>query len=228
VTWLEKYWKSLALGFGLVIVAGFAISFLSYKSKDKELAAQAAFMSTAQKFAQWKEQKEQPVSATPQAEAQKPEAKVDGEQLEKELAAFAQTHSGTVAAQMAGLNLSVLLRDKNQLGPAMEILKKVETKSSYLSNILVKKAIGQLQADLDQCPEAIKTWENLISNKAARFAHGDVRLQQALCYQKLNDFKNAEALLNTVKANKSEGQEQSSQEAERLLRLLKFNQAVGS
>ena len=106
--------------------------------------------------------------------------------------------------------------------------KKVETKSSVLSNTLVLKKMGQLLADSDQCKEAIDIWNKVLNNKKAEFTFSDVRIKQALCYQKLNETQKAEELLTQVKNNKTEGQEQSSLEAEKVLRLIQFNKAQGS
>jgi lipopolysaccharide biosynthesis regulator YciM len=90
------------------------------------------------------------------------------------------------------------------------------------------KKMGQLFADSDQCKEAIDIWNKVLSNKKADFTFSDIQIKQALCYQKLNDSQKAEELLTKVKNIKTEDQEQSSLEAEKVLRLIQFNKAQGS
>ena len=50
----------------------------------------------------------------------------------------------------------------------------------------------------------------------------------ALCYKKLNDMKKAEEILTSVKNNKLEGQEQLSQEADKILRVIKMSSTLGT
>lgn len=220
---LEKNLKTIALGFMAVVVLGLGFSLVSGQSERSEKAAQEAFTPIQAKLVQLKEQN-QPA----QKETKEVKAEVNVADLKKDLEGFIAQHPATVAAQIAGLSLSEIYASEKNMVEALNTLKKVETKSSVLSNTLVLKKMGQLLADSDQCKEAIDIWNKVLNNKKAEFTFSDVQIKQALCYQKLNETQKAEELLTKVKNNKTEGQEQSSLEAEKVLRLIQFNKAQGS
>ena len=220
----EKNLKTIAISFAALIVLGLGVSLISGQSERQERSAQEAFSPLQIKFSQWKEQNQT------SDKSQKDGVKnvVNLVELKKEIDGFISKYPATVASQMAGLSLSEIYVTENNFVEAMNILKKVETKSSVLSNTLVLKKMGQLLADSEQCKEAILVWDKVLANKKAEFTFSDLKIKQALCYQKLNDMKKAEDLLTQVKNNKTEGQEQSSIEAEKVLRLIQFNKAQGS
>ncbi len=220
---LEKNLKTIALGFMAVVVLGLGFSLVSGQSERSEKAAQEAFTPIQAKLVQLKEQNQQT-----QKDVKEPRTEVNVADLKKDLEGFIAQHPATVASQIAGLSLSEIYASEKNMVEALNTLKKVETKSSVLSNTLVLKKMGQLLADSDQCKEAIDIWNKVLNNKKAEFTFSDVQIKQALCYQKLNETQKAEELLTKVKNNKTEGQEQSSLEAEKVLRLIQFNKAQGS
>lgn len=220
---LEKNLKTIAFGFVAIVVLGLGFSLVSGQSERSEKAAQEAFTPIQNKLVQLKEQN-QPA----QKDVKEPKAEVNVADLKKDLEGFIAQHPATVASQIAGLSLSEIYASEKNMVEALNTLKKVETKSSVLSNTLVLKKMGQLLADSDQCKEAIDIWNKVLNNKKAEFTFSDVQIKQALCYQKLNETQKAEELLTKVKNNKTEGQEQSSLEAEKVLRLIQFNKAQGS
>jgi tetratricopeptide (TPR) repeat protein len=220
---LEKNLKTIALGFMAVVVLGLGFSLVSGQSERSEKAAQEAFTPIQAKLVQLKEQNQQT-----QKDVKEPKTEVNVADLKKDLEGFIAQHPATVASQIAGLSLSEIYASEKNMVEALNTLKKVETKSSVLSNTLVLKKMGQLLADSDQCKEAIDIWNKVLNNKKAEFTFSDVQIKQALCYQKLNETQKAEELLTKVKNNKTEGQEQSSLEAEKVLRLIQFNKAQGS
>ncbi len=221
---LEKNLKTIAISFAAVVVLGLGISLISGQSERQEKSAQEAFAPIQTKFSQWKEQN-QTVAKTAQDTTK---VVVNVADLKVEIEGFISKNPATIASQIAGLSLAEIYSSENNLVEAMNTLKKVETKSSVLSNTLVLKKMGQLLADSDQCKEAILIWDKVLTNKKAEFTFSDIKIKQALCYQKLNEIKKAEDLLTQVKNNKTEGQEQSSVEAEKVLRLMQFNKAQGS
>lgn len=222
MNFLEKNLKSIGLGFAALIVVGLVITVVTNQSEKKEKTAQENFAVIQEKLNKLNEK-------TPAADKDaKAPAAVDIVSLKKDLEDFITKNSGTVAAQIAGLSLADIYANEKNNTEALTVLKKIETNSSVLSNVLVLKKTGQILADADQCKEAIAVWEKVLANKKAEFAFADVQIKQALCYQKLNDFQKAEDLLTQVKNNKSEGHEQSSLEAEKVLRLIKFNKASGT
>lgn len=220
---LEKNLKTIALGFMAIIVLGLGVSLISGQSERSEKSAQEAFTPIQVKLVQLKEQ----TQSAPK-DVKESKAEVNVADLKKDLEGFIAQHPATVASQIAGLSLSEIYASEKNMVEALNTLKKVETKSSVLSNTLVLKKMGQLLADSDQCKEAIDIWNKVLSNKKAEFTFSDVQIKQALCYQKLNETQKAEELLTKVKNNKTEGQEQSSLEAEKVLRLIQFNKAQGS
>jgi hypothetical protein len=220
---LEKNLKTIALGFMAIIVLGLGVSLISGQSERSEKAAQEAFTPIQNKLVQLKEQ-----SQPAQKDIKESKTEVSVADLKKDLEGFIAQHPATVASQIAGLSLSEIYASEKNMVEALNTLKKVETKSSVLSNTLVLKKMGQLLADSDQCKEAIDIWNKVLNNKKAEFTFSDVQIKQALCYQKLNETQKAEDLLTKVKNNKTEGQEQSSLEAEKVLRLIQFNKAQGS
>ena len=220
---LEKNLKTIALGFMAVVVLGLGFSLVSGQSERSEKAAQEACTPIQAKLVQLKEQNQQT-----QKDVKEPRTEVNVADLKKDLEGFIAQHPATVASQIAGLSLSEIYASEKNMVEALNTLKKVETKSSVLSNTLVLKKMGQLLADSDQCKEAIDIWNKVLNNKKAEFTFSDVQIKQALCYQKLNETQKAEELLTKVKNNKTEGQEQSSLEAEKVLRLIQFNKAQGS
>lgn len=221
MNFLEKNWKLLTSGAAAAIVLGLILSLVSGQSERKEKSAQESFVVLQEKINQLKEQ------GTDKAKKEI-KAAVDTTTLKSDLQNFISKNISTVAAQVAGISLADILADEKNMTEALNVLKKVETNTSVLSNILVLKKMGQILADNDQCKEAIAVWDKVLKNAKAEFSFADVQIKQALCYQKLNDTKKAEEVLNQVKNNKAEGQEQSSLEAEKILRLIQFNKAQGS
>lgn len=223
---LEKNGKSILITILLVLSIGFVITWMTGKSQSQEAQAQAEYSKIEEQFTQYQQSLKPATSPTEKT------ISVDVNELKKSLETFSEKNKGTVAAQMAALSLAEILVKDGQIQQAVTVLQHQETSSGLLSNTLLRKRLGQLQADLDQCPEAIKTWDKILNDKKAIFAHGNTRIQQALCYQKMKDFKKAEDLLNLVKAQKTSEDEpetnQARQEAEKLLRLMKFSQDSGT
>jgi len=224
LNFFEKNWKLLAFGLGAFIIIGLAWAIISGNSSRQEVVAQENYAPLEVEFNKYREQK-----ATLATDAKSEiKDKVDVTTLKANLQDFVSKNTGTVAAQMAALSLSDILADENNAAEALNVLKKAETKSDHLANVLVRKKMGQLLADANQCQEAITVWNKIVSDKNSEYVQSDVKIKQALCYQKLNDFNKAEEILTALKNNRTEGQQQISAEAERVLRLIQHNKASGS
>ncbi len=221
MNFLEKNLKSIGLGFAALIVVGLVVTVVINQSEKKEKTAQENFAVIQDKLNKLNEK-------APAADKDSKAPVVDIVSLKKDLEDFITKNTGTVAAQIAGMSLADIYANEKNSTEALNVLKKIETNSSVLSNVLVLKKTGQVLADADQCKEAIAVWEKVLANKKAEFVFSDIKIKQALCYQKLNDLQKAEDILNQVKNNKSEGHEQSSLEAEKVLRLIKFKKASGT
>ncbi len=235
MSFLEKQWK-LILGICAVVFivgAGVTIQATMHLSKEKQI--QESFYSIEKKYNDYKSKKNK--DQNPTAKADKKETPVSVEELaknlaevKKELESFIAVNPGYKANQMAALYYAEILREEKNKELALTTLQKVQNNDHGLVNTLVQQQIGQILADTDKCKEAIESWQKIINRKEASFIHSDVQIQQALCYQKLSDFKKAEELLTNVANQKTEGRgdSNSAKEAAKLLRLLQFKKTAGT
>lgn len=236
----EKNWK-LVLGLcAIIILGGAGLAVQSAVSTSSEKAVQEKFFIIEKKYTDYKTKMEMPdkpkadKSTTPAAAINpKPTAEVLKMQLatvKQDFEKFISDSGKSKAAQMAALYLAEILRQERNNDLALTTLQKVETKDSGLVNTLVQQQIGQLLADGGKCSEAIALWGKIIARKEASFLHNDLKIQQALCYQKLNDSKKAEELLTNIANQKSEGPADSPtvKEAAKYLRLLQIRKVTGT
>lgn len=222
---LEKQWKLLLGTLGVVIIIGAVFTVISVKATQKEKAAQESYFAVEKKLIDLKAKKAAPVAKDQKAE------NVDFAQVKQELEKVMTDFPGSVASQMAGLHFANLLVDEKNFDLALATLQKIENKDKGLVNTLVQQQIGQLLADKEKCQDAITVWQKIVDRKEAAFIHNETKIQQALCYTKLNDLKKAEEILTNL-ANKSAnpdiGPNSSSKEAEKYLRLIQFKKASGT
>jgi predicted negative regulator of RcsB-dependent stress response len=223
---IEKQWKLILSGFAAIIVVGGVLALISYKSTQKEKAAQESYFAVEKKLIDLKSKK-----AAPPAKDQKAEV-VDFAPIKNELEKVMTDYPGSVAAQMAGLHLANLLVEDKNFDLALATLQKVENKDKGLVNTLVQQQIGQLLADKEKCQDAITVWQKIVDRKEASFIHNETKIQQALCYTKLNDLVKAEEILTKL-ANLPPSAElgsnnSTSKEAEKYLRLIQFKKASGT
>ncbi len=122
------------------------------------------------------------------------------------------------AALMAALYSSEILGKYNQNETALSTLKKVTLHKDLLSTLVLNRTAA-LQADLNNCAEAIKSWDTVIKNKDVAYLHNEAKLRQALCHESMNNVAQAEKIYTELQAdtNKSE----SSKLAGKYLRLIK-------
>lgn len=225
---LEKNVKGILGVAGLVIVAGLVATLVNANSIKKEKQTQEKFFAIDAKVKKYKEEKFKATDKTADKKEEVASVPVDVNQLKTELDAFVSENTGTVAAQIAGLELADLLSDENKSVEALALLQKVETKSDLLSNVLVRMKIAQSLADQDKCSEALVIWGKVLSSKATSYLHAEAKINQALCYKKMNDLVKAEEILNQVKNDKTDESGQSNREADRILRLIQFNKSFGT
>jgi len=225
---IEKYGKQLFAGIGALIVVGFIATLLMQNSVKKEKESQEKYFAIEAKVKKYTEEKFKK-SQTDQAKNQeKVNVTVDINTLKSDLESFISQNIGTVAAQFAGLELAQIYSDENKSTEALSILQKVETQSDLLSNSLVKMKIAQVLVDLDKCSDAVTTWSKIVSTSHFSYLHAEAKLNQALCYKKMNDLKKAEDILNQVKNDKSDESADFSNEADRILKLIQFNKSFGT
>jgi predicted negative regulator of RcsB-dependent stress response len=223
---IEKQWKLILSAFATILVLGAVLVFVSYKGTQKEKAAQESYFAVEKKLIDLKSKK-----AAPPAKDQKTEV-VDFSQVKTELEKVMNGYPGTIACQMAGLHLAHLLLEEKNFDLALSTLQKVENKDKGLVNTLVQQQMGQLLADKEKCQDAITIWQKIVDRKEASFIHNETKIQQALCYTKLNNLVKAEEILTKL-ANLPPSAEMgnvntTSKEAEKYLRLIQFKKASGT
>lgn len=223
---LNKYGKQIFGAFIAVIVIGLAATLISQNATKNEKATQEKFFALDAKVKKYNEEKFK--STQPDLKKETVSVPVDVNQLKTELEAFINGNSGTVASQIAGLELAQLLSEDNKAADALALLQKVETKTDLLSNVLIRMKIAQYLADQDKCSDALAIWNKVLASKSANYIHAEAKINQALCYKKMNDVVKAEEILNQVKNDKNQDSVESSQEAERILRLIQFNKSFGT
>ncbi len=156
-------------------------------------------------------------------------------------------NKGSVAAQMASMYMSDLLMKENKTSEALEVLKANKSTDAHLTSLLLIKKIGQLQAQMNQCNEAVTTWDDLLKIKSAQFLKDEIKINQSLCFIEQKDWTKAEKLLMEIKNenmkfealskdNKKLSESspeiqtavrnaaQTNREVEKILRLIQFRQ----
>lgn len=219
---LEKNWKLIAGVFVLLIVGGASVSIISSQKTKKELQAQESYFKAEKKYLDIKAK----AAAAPADAVKKPSdysaVKTD---FEKVISDFPRSK----ASQMSAVYLSDILIAENKKDLALSTLQKAETTDTGLINTLVQQQIGSLLADQNKCAEALTVWQKIVDRKQAQFLHNTTRLQQALCYQKMNDSKKAEEILTNLANQKTEiNTEATAKEAEKYLRLIQYKKASGT
>ena len=225
---LEKNVKGILGIAGLVIVAGLIGTLVTQNSIRKEKASQEKFFAIDAKVKKYKEDKFKAAAKSADKKEEVASIPVDVNALKAELEAFVNENTGTVAAQIAGLELADILTSEGKGTDALALLQKVETKSDLLSNVLVRMKIAQSFADQDRCSDALIIWGKVLGSKATSYLHAEAKINQALCYKKMNDLAKAEEILNQVKNDKEDQTGQSNREAERILRVIQFNKSFGT
>lgn len=169
----------------------------------------------------------------------KPSANPDVDYAEpiKKFRELAEASPSSKAGLLAALYLSDIYRQSDKLEQAVQALDPVTKngKPAGLLGALAIKTKGNLQADLNKCPEAIETWQKLNqTSESLAFLTADVKLKMALCHEKMNQPDQAEAIYREIidrvknpsqQVNKTQttaNDQLISREAEKFLRLLKI------
>ncbi len=220
---LEKNWKLIAGIFVAFVVGGIVIAVISSRGMKKEQQAQESYFKAEKKYL---EIKGKATAATADA-GKKTE---DFKTVKVEFENVMSTYPGSKAAQMSAVYLSDILISENNKDQALSTLQKAENNDSGLINTLVQQQIGSLLADQNKCADALTVWQKIIDRKQAQFLHNATRLQQALCYQKLNDSKKAEEILTNLANQKTDlnNMDSTAKEAEKYLRLIQYKKASGT
>ena len=241
MTFLEKNWKLVAGLFALLVIGGIGFILQVSLATASEKKAQEAFFKVEKKYTDYKTKAqlpEKPEPAQGAASEKKPTPEVLAADLtiaKAELQSFMAAYPKSKATQMAALYFSEIARQENNKELALTTLQNVQTNDSGLVNTLVQQQIGQLFADTEKCKEAIDIWQKIVTRKEAGFLHNELKIQKALCYQKLNDPKKAEELLTNIANQKTDDPQNpmsqnssSAKEAAKYLRLMQLKKVSGT
>ena len=234
MSFFEKQWKLIVGICAALFIIGAAVTAQITMKLAKEKTVQENFFLIEKKYSDYKTKKAGPEvtkAAKKEASPTSPEDLAKNlETVKKDLTQFIAANPGAKATQMAAIYYSEILKDEKNNAEALAVLQKVQSNDHGLVNTLVQQQIGQILADSEKCQEAISSWQKIVDRKDAAFLHNDVKIQQALCYQKLNDLKKAEELLTNIANQKPEGRGESAsvKEAARYLRLIQFKKVSGT
>ncbi len=225
---IEKNWKLVVGLFVVIIIGGGVWSAVSISNTNKEQKAQESYFLAEKAYLDLKNKAAAPDTA---AKDKKPATPADYTNSKTAFEKVIQDYPKSKAGQMAALYLSEILISEKNPDQALSVLQKVENNDQGLVNTLVQQQIGHMQADKNLCSEAVVTWEKIVKRKEASFLHNEIKVQQALCYQKMNDNKKAEELLTNLANQKQDNALENSavsKEAEKYLRLIQFKKASGT
>ena len=236
---IEKQWKMILGILVLILIIGAASVIQSTIKLSKEKKTQESFFVIEKKYNDFKNKKNKDLNPSDKKSDKKAvvspadlATELIDEQvaIKKELEKFISENTGSKATQMAAIYYAEILKEEKNNDLALVTLQKVQTNDHGLVNTLVQQQIGQILADANKCQEAIDSWQKIIERKEAEFLHNNIKIQQALCYQKMNNLKKAEELLTNIANQKSEGRVDSAsvKEAARYLRLIQFKKVSGT
>ncbi|MFZ3229253.1 MAG: hypothetical protein WA160_03525 [Pseudobdellovibrio sp.] len=235
MSFIEKQWKLIFGAFAAILVVGLVIVITTSAKLSNEKKSQENFFLIEKKYSDYKTKKAQAAQpANPKEEKVKPVADFAAElvAIKKSFADFLSQDSNSKAGQMAALYYSEILLEEKNKDLAKTTLLKAQNNDSGLVNTLVQQQLGQVLADLDLCNEAIAIWQKVIDRKEASFLHNEIKIQQALCYQKTNDSKKAEEILTNIANQKSDGpaagESATAKEAAKYLRLIQYKKVSGT
>lgn len=206
----------------IVIAGGLGIK--SYFDTKKEMEAQTAYFPLEKVLLEKRSQFMAADEPSPNKKAPMTAVKASGDFSKdygteaQALDAFINKYPSSKAAQMAALNLSTLQNEYKQFAEAEKTLEKVNSDASTLISGLVLSELGNAKANLNDCQNAIDTWNKVLRNKNAAFLQSSVKLKQALCYEALKNPEKAKSLYAEIKASDKEGN--LGKTADKYIRLL--------
>ena len=244
--WTTSHSKMVISAIVIFIVVGAGVSISGYLSEKKETEVQEKYFVLEKAYNDKRRGFDEAVRAemaAAQAKDKKtapavdPSKKATGD-LQKD---YGSVISGfetlvseapkTKAAQMAALNLSAIFTDYKKTDEALAALQKVEKglNKSDATSALVYMQIGNVYANKSDCKAAVDTWQKIAENKSFQFAHDEVKLRMALCYESMNDLTKAEQLYTEVSKKEDANSPTDTaavREAGKYLRLLKAKKSL--
>ncbi len=129
-------------------------------------------------------------------------------------------HQGTVASQLAAINMIDLYNEYSQAGVGLKKINLFEKqkKGKGLFNGLLTAQVGNLYAQGGQCNKAIAQWQEVLNRVNWKFLQAQTRLKMGVCYESLKKFGMAKKLYEEVKGEKKDSA--MSKMADKYLRTL--------
>ncbi len=152
---------------------------------------------------------------------------------------LSQKKPSSHASQLSTLLLSSLFVKYQKPDLAKEVLQTaLQSAKPSLLKALMLNQLGTVYSNLEDCPAAIKTWDQVLEQKKFNYLHKEALLRQAICYEHQKDLASAEKKYIEASqkslTDKSPGSEsmdigslsmggsETSKEAERNLKILKI------
>ena len=222
--WTTSHAKLTAFVSIAFIAGGIGYSAFQYFSEQAEEKAQEAFYHVEDDYLKLQE------SEHPKTPAQQTkDKKAQTEKVEAPVVAnyqpVAQKFSDVMtqfpnsrAALLAYLDYSEIKIKDQKFEDIVKSAEKLKVGSDLLSSLVLMQK-GNAQANSKDCKQALTTWEQVLKNKAAQSLYPEVHLQEALCFESLNDMTHAEESYNKILAEAKDSS--AAKSAEKYLRLLK-------
>jgi len=187
---------------GLLVLTGFVLKGWWHgreerKAQESYYAVEAKFTKVKEGFDRAKMRALMPSlpkdDKTPQPAAATGDIEKDYGPVLRDLEKIAQTHAGTAAgAQAAILAAETYLNyGRPDQAAAVAGAASKSMSSGSLLGALVNVQYGSALAAKGDCEQAVKAWDQVLGNKAAKYLHADVSLREGLCYEQLNNATKA-------------------------------------
>ncbi len=219
--WTRTHARLTVFVLVLFLLGGLVYSGIQYWNEHIEVLAQNEFYKLETEYLQL----QNPQKTSNSVGDKSP---VDYKPVELKLTSLVEKYAGSHAGIMAFLRLTDI-KGKLDDSTSMEDLRKnseelvkvadhLKLKKDMLSALALMRK-GALLANMQACEQAVSVWGKVLEIKEAEVLYPEIRLQQALCYERLGSFKLSEDNYNKILAEAKDTT--TAKSAEKYLRLLK-------
>ncbi len=220
--WTTAHAKLTIFVSAAFVALGIGYSVYKYLADQTEEKAQEAYYKVEEEYQKLQESARPKPAAKPakgeKAAAAEAPVVVDYEPLAQKFATVTADHPGSRAALLAYLNFSEIKAKDKKYEEIIQSADKIKVGSDLLSALVLMQK-GNAQADMKDCTKALSTWEQILKMKSAQSIYPEVHLQQALCYESVQDTTHAEETYNKILAEAKDSS--AAKSAEKYLRLMK-------
>lgn len=230
--WTTQHSKIVVGAIVVFILVGIGLSAYQYVSEKKETQAQESYYKIERDYLKKKDAFNRAENPEKPKAGKQPEAAADAvkatgdfdkdygpvvQQFLELIAQFPNSH----AARMSALILSEIDFKYHREKEALDTMNKIQLGSDLLSAMVLEQK-GTAQANLNDCPQAVATWGQVLAMKSAQILEGEVYLRQGLCFEAMNERTKAEEAYNKIIAGAKD--KAIAGAAEKYLRLLKLTE----